>query len=259
MYGRPLPPDDHKWGKKHKLQAIFITMLFVVPVWLEYHIGGFGKFPLSVTRLIHGTSIGEDLTKKEVEARLLKILTRENNHHRFRSSRESAYFDGCVLVRRAERSKSQCGPNRWWRTDRRINLKYLRTDPKDVELAWVSEDLRSSFVGRLVIYDYQGDLWQRLGGLKFLSNGIVSSEYIKHDEDEALRRRNISRRHDQVLLDKAYLDAGATEHWCVGEKTHSPTRDSVRYRFHIDWDSTEEFVDLIHLYRQNHCSAAVGG
>jgi len=259
MYGRPLPSEDRKWEKKHIPWAMFLVLLILIPAVLDLQIGGLGKFPLSWTRLLSGTSVPDDLTKKQVESRLANILMRDNEGATRRPSRETASFDGCVLVHRVERPKSQCTSQRWWVTDRRIDLRYLKTHPLDVNVGPVSEDRLSSFVGRELRYDYRVGISKRLSILSFHARGINWAEAVKNRNDQGRRRRNVSSRFNTELQDRIYLDAGDTEHWCVGEKTHSPTRETHQYRFVVDRARTEEFVDLIHHYRQNHCSVEVGG
>lgn len=83
-------------------------------------------------RLFYVSPIEVNITREELQRRILAALTRENTVKGKIVSRRTAFFEGCVLVRRLDRFKNDCQTDGYWLLDTRIDLGYLETHPADV-------------------------------------------------------------------------------------------------------------------------------
>ena len=242
-----------RWGKPQLLFAVTLSALIAIPVWLEFRMGGVKNFGFSVQRLVYGTSLEGKPSKQEIEARIIDILSHDNISEGVIVTTSSAFFEQCVLVRRTTGIKTTCPNVSFEQSDRRIDLRFLRTQPIYADVRPPSTNPRLAVLGAMVTYEFEQQVSDRLHKMNVLSNVIVSEESRNYPKDIDARIIRINERQDNELIDKVYEDASRVSYYCTGNRSVSPD-GSWKYGFTMGPSKTEEFVDLIHLYKTSYCA-----
>lgn len=242
-----------KWECTKRFSGIIVVALLCAPAWSESSDGGIDEFGLSQGVPIDAASNESVLPRLEIEALVAEILQRTGERDGVVMSETSAFFEGCVLVKRLNRFKERCSYAGYWQRDDRIDLRYLITHPSSVETQPPSDNPRFTFLGARVKYEFEPDISDRLRILYRQYRRIGDAEINRYPADVELRLQVIADRIENELLDQVYLDAGKKTSYCSGLETSAPI-DGDNLIFFVDPLRADEFVDLIHMYSSRYCS-----
>lgn len=204
-------------------------------------------------RLLYVSPINTDISKEEVQRRILDALTYENTVGGKVVSKYSAFFEGCVLVRRLDRLKSGCPRINYWLLDFRIDLGFLETHPVDVQQWTPKRKQRITPPTTTFYYQYVAGPGERLRKIDEQSSTIVKQEFIRIPEGGDARMRVLGKRFTEELKDKIYKNAGQITSWCSGFDTQGPFGIGGDVRIRVPIEKSEEFPPLIHVYHDRYC------
>ena len=233
--------------------GVVLLAVIAIPVWLEFRMGGISNFGFSVQRIVYGTSIEGKPNKQEVEARIIDIFSHDNISEGEIITTSSAFFDQCVLVRIVTRIKTTCPDVSFDRSERRIDLRFLRTNPYYATVGSLPVDPRDEALQAVVGYEFEPEVSDRLHKMNVLSDAISSEEIQRYRKDVDARLIRIYERTRTELTDKIYKDASDITYFCSGPRIVSPD-GWWRHDFIVKASIMEEFVDLLHLYRTSYCA-----
>lgn len=190
------------------------------------------------------------LSRGDLEYRIINVLTWENVRAEIVRSRQTAFFEGCVLVRRLDRNRNNCPAVDYWQLDRRIDVGLLRTADPDIHEPTRPTELtpRKS----LIYFDFQPDVLERLQKIESDAQEIVDQEFINIPEGGDKRMRVLRERFEAELIDKIYKNVGRISYWCGGFSVQEP-RSGRQYSMFVAVDKVEEFTELLHSYNKRFC------
>ncbi len=192
------------------------------------------------------------LSRADLEYRIVNVLTLENVRDGIVRSRQTAFFEDCVLVRRLDRNRNNCPAIDYWQVDRRIDVGFLKTADPDIHKSTRPSELTPK--KSIIYFDIKPDVLKRIQKVEDDAQKIVDQEFINIPEGGDKRMRVLRERFEAELTDKIYTRAGDVVRWCGGFSTPGPRESPGRqYLMFVSDDKVDEFVELFQSYGKRFC------
>ncbi|MEM1045427.1 MAG: hypothetical protein AAGL24_04730 [Pseudomonadota bacterium] len=199
-------------------------------------------------------SPADRLSRADLEHRIVGVLTLENVRAGIVRSRETAFFEDCILVRRLDRNRNNCPAVDYWQVDRRIDVGLLKTADPGIHKSTRPSELTPQ--KSIIRFDFKPGLLERIQKVENDAQKIVDQEFASIPEGGDKRMRVLRERFEAELTDKIYTRVGDVYRWCAGFSTQGPRNSTGRqYSMFVSDDKVDEFIELFHSYGKRFCAS----